>query len=546
MSKSRLNVQISLCESVEQLNDKGCVETIRLLQQNLGSNDLNEFLIKIIIQMTNNSTINSLEKMDKEIKDILSNKDCYRQSNKAKNKKDGQEPVQETTFALQRLPIDLVCKTTLFLNEKDIFIFDQCCRFFYQMINNSTYLNKTNNFKTFEITTQRLNQRKNRNNINICRYNFYKYSKSHKLKFDVMSDFDMEMEHDDIEDYITNLFDKWDNIRTSAILDDWYETLFKSIESLTMSEDGTLLLDKLPIDILFNSSKSNLKYLEINNYWKHYVQPSLNKFEQQYSDLKNKLNEEENNTIASTIKKLECVKVHCTRNGRMHDSYIDTNHLFFTDSVNIFLEDVEIFYSPSIVTFISNIGVDSIGMKRFDNNNNNNKDDNNQIQIKTLRLMNFDIQHDSKIITNESVIKILNLDNSLKNLTLGYQWDGVTGVQAFEKQILKKQYYHNLENVNILVNSNSSESIDEFFELLKKNIQLLKHQFKQLNIGLCMPSAASDKDKYYILQWNSKITDKYLDNQHELFVQNDNISNNTQLKEKYQKLANQWTDGCYR
>ena len=83
------------------------------------------------------------------------------------------------------------------------------------------------------------------------------------------------------------------------------------------------------------------------------------------------------------------------------------------------------------------------------------------------------------------------------------QWTKAIG------HILEKKYYHNLENVNILLVTyigEESEFIDDFFKVLKQNQKLLKHQFRQFNIGIHM-----ENKMYFTIKWNKKIDDKFLD-----------------------------------
>ena len=160
MSKSRLYKRITLCQCVEQLKETRYLDVIRSLQQHLGHNDLKSFLITIVMQMTINCPLESLDNIVKQVTDMINyNDDGTKQLiktttkyNKTTNK------TYNTSFPLLQLPVDLVTKTSLFLNETDIFNYEKCCRLFYKMINNSTYLKKTNNFKIFEITNERLNQ----------------------------------------------------------------------------------------------------------------------------------------------------------------------------------------------------------------------------------------------------------------------------------------------------------------------------------------------------------------------------------------------------
>ena len=124
-----------------------------------------------------------------------------------------------------------------------------------------------------------------------------------------------------------------------------------------------------------------------------------------------------------------------------------------------------------------------------------------------------------------------------------WRWDWTKFRIAIEA-ILKKQDYHNLQNLNLVLSFNNLlVHGDWFFNLLKKNKDVLKYQFKQLNIGLLNDIY----DVHQVIEWNDSIDDKYLDNichecqteytlrEYEKQKQNLNIR-----KLKYQALLNQW------
>ena len=239
MCDSRLCKRISLSESLEQLNhqnelsERTCIDVIRLLQTHLGHGNGNMFLVEIIMKMTHNCPIETLDNIQKDITDMVDkasgNKGLVKSTKATKHNNDR----KDTTFPLLRLPIDIKKKTSLFLNEKDIFNYEKCCRLFYKMINNNNYLNKTNNFKRFKITMTRLSQMANKN----CLCSFY----------------------------------------------------------------------KLPIDILFDETKSNLKRIFMNHFWNNSnnkcLEPYLEEFNKQYLNLQKKLN-----THNKKLKKLLCVE----------------------------------------------------------------------------------------------------------------------------------------------------------------------------------------------------------------------------------------------
>ena len=151
--------------------------------------------------------------------------------------------------------------------------------------------------------------------------------------------------------------------------------------------------------------------------------------------------------------------------------------------------------------------------------------DNNCINIETIRLLEFEIFSYFHLFDNQSAcaIKMCNLDKTLKNLTMNVHIsDGDTRIepQLFHKSmqvienVLKKKYFYVLKNVNLLFKRCHTIVLDRIFKIFKENTHLLKHQFKQLNIGF----RVGYNDMYHVFKWNEKIDDKYLDASKEIVL----------------------------
>ena len=149
MSKSVLSTRICVAESLSRLNDDGCVEVIRLLQNVAEHGDFNSIVCKLFIDISTNWPMDRATKVQKIVSDILSNDKAVKQSlinagSKSNSKmSSANTKTAKKETSLLALPIDIIGNTALYLNEKDIFKFEQCCR----MINNSSYLHQCNTFK---------------------------------------------------------------------------------------------------------------------------------------------------------------------------------------------------------------------------------------------------------------------------------------------------------------------------------------------------------------------------------------------------------------
>ena len=79
------------------------------------------------MQFAQGLTHESVIKIEKTIKDKYNHPFTVK---KAEITNHNKTTKQSVLFPLFRLPNDLIEATSLFLNEKDIFQFEQCCRYF--------------------------------------------------------------------------------------------------------------------------------------------------------------------------------------------------------------------------------------------------------------------------------------------------------------------------------------------------------------------------------------------------------------------------------
>ena len=328
---------------------------------------------------------------------------------------------------------------------------------------------------------------------------FYKYSKAKVLKFDLPRYH--EVVANAYETFVNQLRYQWKQVEYNGKNDNWWTNLFKSIEILILDQDSTfLLLSLLPIEILFDPIISHLAILQVDHCWNYHDEwrKYMNEFETKYLNFKNKLNEK-----GKDIRQLKSLKHDndscCVDEVINGPRFIESQHVCIfcstIDCNDLMNTSTKCYPRLKTITFEADI--------KFNNVDNINSDTNaivNQSQllqypeIETMRLLNCWSSVD--ICNNETLIESLNLHKSLKNLMLEMDTTqmAISNIRDDFKQwmkaighILEKQYYHNLENVNILLDTYTGEEfefIDDFFKVLKQNQQLLKHQFRQFNIGI--------------------------------------------------------------
>ena len=170
------------------------------------------------------------------------------------------------------------------------------------MINNISYLTQCNSFKHFRMTMvgMRMSQTID------PKYSFFKFCKADTLSIRGTPNYNLLSQ-------IKKFQDTWQQIENISrkFNDLWIYTLLESISTLNLSSD---YLPFLPINILFNSDKSNLKTIEFycsyqqkhNVNWRKYME----KFEEKYLDLRENLEEQkfQSKSGINSIKILECIK----------------------------------------------------------------------------------------------------------------------------------------------------------------------------------------------------------------------------------------------
>ena len=485
----------------------------------------------------------SFVKMKNIINDIITNENTH---NCREDNNDKQKIKAQNIGTLRRLPTDLTFKTSLYLDEEDIFEFEKCCKLFYQIVNNSLYLNECNTFKTFNLTQKTLDQMTRPQN------SFYKYSKAAELSIKSFTA--------SCGQQVETQFDK---AMTISGHDKWLETMFKSIKVLKINTNGFVLLPKLPIDILFNPDpiKSNLErfYVQSHNHAQQFV-TNIDQFHKKYIILKRKFENEgkkikilqgldqsifdlEGNTISQLLA-IES-KHTCVDAFEQLKQLLEHNFQFCHENNNSSLETLTFRYCQ----------FDSIDTSKI-NSNTINCNERLQSQIKTLRLMNLSSHSNTDILENKKLIESLNFHNSVKNMTLSCVFNRRIDCDNWTKiisHLLTKTYYFNLNNLNIVLHFYSTLSNEDMvnwiFTILQENQQLLKHQFSQLNIAFDIlgPGANLFSDeRFCTLKWNSKIDDEFLSHFQEQCNQScEQISREGEAnthKEKYLSVMGQWVE----
>ena len=546
MSKSVLNGRIGVCNSISMLNENECLEVIRLLRNVLGLDDLNQFVTKMFMDYSNNWTMDQIIQFENKIQPTLSNSQLHDNKSITNINKDVQ-------FHLLRLPTDLIKKTSLYLNERDIFKFERCCRSFYQMINNTSYLYLSNNFKTFTIKNKTLEQ------MSQTQHSFFKYSKTKHVKLDCNTGlYVSDATHsEEIEQAFTKLRSKWGKAKQVCIHDGWFENMFKSIETLDIEKDCMVFLDQLPIEWLFDPNESHVNEICFNHQWNqsdhNFLKQYINKFETEYQNIQHKLEKQGKQMRQLTRAKHSGLGDH---KGSQPVLYMSVQHLRLHTNLLCNLRGIRIdlnknwlsrHYSPSLqkLSCDYNIKFDK-ELKDVGHNQENLKkstldlDKQENMNIETLRLRNFNAFSSCDICNDKIVIESLNLQNSLKDLMLTIRLTNMNNRTLNQWQnaiesIVKKEYFYNLEKVIILLTI-ARNDIDWIFTMLKANISLLKYQFKKFTIGLDIYS------HYHVLEWNKEIDETYLNQLQALCKQNNKKQEiQDQTKQKYCKLIDEWS-----
>ena len=299
--------------------------------------------------------------------------------------------------------------------------------------------------------------------------------------------------------------------------------MFRSIKLLNIDQNCAVLLAELPIDALFDPIESSLEKLKLMRYRERSAsfETNVNKF---LTNLKITFQNQRKN-----IKQLKCVEQTSVFSPFTNQLfYVGCKRAIFFALGTSLLDTSLCKYNSSLrmITFRSRCSFESIG-SNSNSGYSNTDDSNSNGKIETLRLINFDQCSDADVLENQRLIELLNLQNSVKNLTLDIQLDAELDdddedeedgdYQRWDKiisDLLMKKYYFHLTNVNILFQFATNNDLILFrlftwvFGILKKHQNILRYQFKQLNIGIRSAKEIGIYTRCHILQWNSKIDEQ--------------------------------------
>ena len=547
MSVSTLHTKISLCEAVESLTKQQCFDVIQLMQKESGCDTINQLLMKIIMKMDNICTIQSLCSLQKSIQQSITIQNESKQQQKPSISAQSQN-TDIQLFPLPRLPVDIITQTSLFLNEEDIFNFERCCRLFYKMINNSSYLNKCNNFKEFQIRNETIDDIyttvSNMNNIN---NGFFKYSTLDTMELLAVPGEDPD--DNDVAKWRNQFGDKWSKI----VNDDLFVGLLGSIKNLIVNDDSFyLMVNEIPFELLFDSTKSILENIEINGYVDETVTDEMDKSIVKLTQSCQQCQERliQNNKSIKKFNRVIFREFYC---GLLSMPITNMEKLVFNNTVvwpDYFINGETKYPYLNRLSIEQGLGVDIedlhpnilLNLQR------------NNMNIDTLRLVNCESQVyldfiDKMSSSQRSIMsmgEMLNLDNTLKNLTMVMYNKNKQLVECIESILCKKRYYY-LTNVNILLDfgyakdlTNGKDLIDSIFDVLKRNCGKLHNAFDNLYIGV---NIRVEKKRFaQILKWNSTIDEKFLDQTYNFWskqTQDDNLTvSNYQMFNKLNKNGN--------
>ena len=527
-SKSRLSHRFELCEMVKQLDNDGCI-SVRPIYHELGYSSLNTLLLNMILHLTDNVPNDSLIKMKNIMNDIITAKSIH--NNNYNNENDKQIIQAQHVSKLLRLPIDLISNLSLFLKEKDIFNFGKCCKIFYHIVNNSSFINQSKTFKTFRLTSQRLGE------MTQAKRSFYKWSKATRLTITSSCENQGAIQFD--KAMIVGSYDKW------------LETMFKSIKTLKIRTNGIILLPQLPIDLLFDQIESNLETIVIDApQLEDYI--NINKFCQKYIVFKKQFENQ-----GKKIKVLKCLEqsiVNATTNSVSQLLDIETKHSCIHAGMGG--SPLKHLLERNFKFCNSSLEILTLKLCRFGsidiNTINCNCNGPPQSQINTLRLIDLDSNSNTDILENWKLIELLNFHNSVKNLTVNCTLYHKRECDIWRKiicNLLTKKYYFNLVNLNILLQffdwglRSEKDLVNCIFEILKQHQQILKHQFNQLNIGFDIVDSLLGA-RFYVLEWNCKVDEKFSNHFQQQcnkgWKQTSTKGEPNLYKEKYHSAMQQW------
>ena len=486
--ESRNNLKIQICQEFEILEDRHCQDVLTMMENDFGFENINtcQCLIKILFNHSNNhlSSYDVLVKVHNYIKKLpkqIRNNHITSVSPQSQS----QSQCNPILFPLMDLPFDLIQSILYYLNENDIKSIDPCCKILYKMINNRNFLSSYNQFKRLMIDEHILSNLAN-DYRTWRKIDLFKYCQCQVLELDVAAFLNTSGK----DEYHKKWDEAIDNFGMIVKHCHEFKTIVKSMYELRLQQvDNFMLLTQFPTDLWLNNCNYNLKVVCIDNYeldmeyW--YRETEHVKFYDNFMK-SNKCN----------ARPLKFVRIH----GVLYDiwyhlhNWFNVSHLVLDDigtDIKYFIDARKCSPSLKTLSLQSKFELwDEEGAVDDD------VDQHLQLQIETLQLLkisNIGCSYIKDILDNEDNITRINLNNSVKNVTLHIQSEINGDNPGFEDcikvplgRLLTKYYFSKLTNINILFEYCGVETIDNVFDqvlLDKEKLSSYSPSLKQVNFG---------------------------------------------------------------
>ena len=333
----------------------------------------------------------------------------------------------------------------------------------------------------------------------------------------------LEIVNDEIEKYQKY----FENILNKA--PQWFNDMMSQIKTLNIEYDGVTIMNKLPINLLFDPEKSKLETIIINNTsyfsqdfnFARYIVNELDETGELDEDdasiefIKAPFEEFDSKFNQKTLKsKCRLKTVKYKMDGNLYKSMDDRNNLssLLTDSRYEMLikhqpmyfdfqnqfehlymcygciygnqTDLNKIFHPNLKTFTIDRGIDIF--KGFNKDISFNPVFDPPLQIRTLRFINIDDDH-MYFAENKKIVKSFNLNQSVQNVLFHYlvsRYDQYLSncINSINMLIAKKRL-KNIQNLVVLVDfhdddDSSWNKIEKLLNALKRKSQKLKQMYE--------------------------------------------------------------------
>ena len=543
MEESRLCSKIKLTEMVEQLDDEAC---FKLLQQGLRCENIKDIFKKLLFlkhfQLFTNQSLKDMCNQGLILMNQLSNEnksnDTTNQTmtNKINTKEINHITRQNSICISKLLPFDIIKHISYFLNKFDIVIFEQCCREYYEMINNKSFISKHKDFEYFKLDDYTIEIQSKQNYYKdivyyqdsiedrqeMTRRDFYKFSYCKHLHFQgdwiryfgpYLVDFSGEQRREALEDQ-WNCFLAMECFCEDEYHSNWLMDMFKSVKKITFDGISFIyLLYGIPVFLFLVEKesesqsesivfplKSNLEEISIGKLEDEQWELKQNEWFGKITENFSQFFEKNRNLVKKKVLKFLDVDWYSTLEVIDWFSAVksfDMKHLKFgSHNQYLSLDDIVGMrkHHPSLttLTFDGSIKIESsVGVNDKLNENCQ------QLHIENLRLTNMPSWEHENILSNSKYIDCMNLKNSLKHLLIHIDFVDECRSNTYVS-LFRNDFFDKLQSIDLLFNFDIQDEavavkssvkrkwIKSFFrKLFSSQDQLLRYsnKLKQINIG---------------------------------------------------------------